>query len=61
MYKSRGGKGIKGMQTIDDDFIEDIVMSTTHNDIYFFTNKGRVYTIKGYKIRKLQELQGVLQ
>lgn len=48
--QNRGGKGIKGMQTIDDDFIEDIVMSTTHNDIYFFTNKGRVYTIKGYKI-----------
>ena len=42
--QNRGGKGIKGMQTIDDDFIEDIVMSTTHNDIYFFTN------IKGYKI-----------
>ena len=48
--QNRGGKGIKGMQTIDDDFIEDIVMSTTHKDIYFFTNKGRVYTIKGYKI-----------
>ena len=48
--QNRGGKGIKGMQTIDDDFIEDIVMSSTHNDIYFFTNKGRVYTIKGYKI-----------
>ena len=48
--QNRGGKDIKGMQTIDDDFIEDIVMSTTHNDIYFFTNKGRVYTIKGYKI-----------
>ena len=48
--QNRAGKGIKGMQTIDDDFIEDIVMSTTHNDIYFFTNKGRVYTIKGYKI-----------
>lgn len=48
--QNRGGKGIKGMQTIEDDFIEDIVMSSTHNDIYFFTNKGRVYTIKGYRI-----------
>lgn len=46
----RGGKGIKGMQTIEDDFIEDLLMSTTHHDILFFTNKGRVYKLKAYMI-----------
>ncbi len=48
--QNRGGKGIIGMQTIDDDFIEDIFMTSTHNEINFFTNTGRVYKIKGYKI-----------
>lgn len=48
--QNRGGKGIKGMQTIEDDFIEDIVMTTTHKEISFFTNKGRVYKIKAYII-----------
>jgi len=48
--QNRGGKGIKGMQTIEDDFIEDIVMTTTHKEISFFTNKGRVYKIKAYRI-----------
>ena len=46
----RGGKGIRGMQTIDDDYIEDLFMSRTHNYIMFFTNKGRVYRLKCYEI-----------
>lgn len=46
----RGGKGIKGMQTIDDDYIERMVMTTTHHDIMFFTNTGRSYRIKAYEI-----------
>ncbi len=48
--QNRGGKGIKGMQTIEDDFISDIIMTHTHNYINFFTNKGRVFRLKGYKI-----------
>ena len=48
--QNRGGKGIKGMQTIEDDFIEDLVMSTTHHYIMFFTNLGRVYRLKAYEI-----------
>ncbi len=48
--QNRGGKGIKGMQTIEDDFIEDLFMTTTHHYIMFFTNKGRVYRIKAYQI-----------
>jgi DNA gyrase subunit A len=46
----RGGKGIKGMQTIEEDFIEDLLMTTTHHYIMFFTNKGRVYRLKAYEI-----------
>ncbi len=46
----RGGKGIKGMQTIDDDFIEELFMTTTHHYLMFFTNKGRVYRMKAYEI-----------
>lgn len=46
----RGGKGIKGMQTIDEDFIEDLLMTTNHHFIMFFTNKGRVYRLKAYEI-----------
>ncbi len=48
--QNRGGKGIKGIQTIEDDFIEDMVMTTTHHTILFFTNQGRVYRLKVYKI-----------
>ncbi len=48
--QNRGGKGIKGMQTIEDDFIEDLLMTTTHNYIMFFTNLGRVYRLKAYEI-----------
>ena len=46
----RGGKGIKGMQTIEEDFIEELLMTTTHHYIMFFTNMGRVYRLKGYEI-----------
>lgn len=46
----RGGKGIKGMQTIDEDFIEELLMTTSHHYIMFFTNKGRVYRLKAYEI-----------
>lgn len=48
--QNRGGKGIKGMQTIEDDFIEDLFMTTNHHYIMFFTNKGRVYRLKAYEI-----------
>lgn len=46
----RGGKGIKGMQTIEDDYIEDLLMTTTHNYVMFFTNYGRTYRLKAYQI-----------
>ena len=48
--QNRGGKGIKGMQTIDEDFIEDMFMTTTHHYLMFFTNTGRVYRLKTYEI-----------
>ncbi len=46
----RGGKGIKGMQTIDDDYIEDLLMTTNHHYLMFFSNQGRVYRLKAYEI-----------
>ena len=48
--QNRGGKGIKGMQTIEEDYIEDLLMTTTHHYLMFFTNFGRVYRIKAYEI-----------
>ena len=48
--QNRGGKGIKGMQTIDEDFIADLLMTTTHHYLNFFTNLGRVYRLKAYEI-----------
>ncbi len=48
--QNRGGKGIKGMQTIEDDYIEDLLMTSTHNYLMFFTNMGRVYRLKAYEI-----------
>ena len=48
--QNRGGKGIKGMQTIDQDYIEELFMTTTHHYIMFFTDKGRVYRLKTYEI-----------
>ena len=50
--QNRGGKGIKGMQTIDEDYIEDLLMTTTHHYLNFFTNQGRVYRLKAYEIPK---------
>ena len=46
----RGGKGIKGMQTLDEDYIEELMMATTHHYIMFFTNTGKVYRLKAYEI-----------
>ena len=46
----RGGKGIKGMQTIEDDYIEDLLMTTTHHYLNFFTSYGRLYRLKAYEI-----------
>lgn len=48
--QNRGGKGIKGMQTLEQDFIKELFMTTTHHYILFFTNTGRVYRLKGYEI-----------
>ena len=48
--QNRGGRGIKGMQTIDDDYIEELLMTTTHHYLMFFTNTGRVYRLKAYEI-----------
>lgn len=48
--QNRGGKGIKGMQTIEEDYIEDLLMTSTHHYLMFFTNMGRVYRIKAYEI-----------
>ncbi len=46
----RGGRGVKGMETIEDDYIEDLLMTTSHHYLMFFTNTGRVYRMKGYEI-----------
>ena len=48
--QNRGGKGIKGMQTIENDYIEDLFMTTNHHYVMFFTNQGRLFRIKGYEI-----------
>ena len=48
--QNRGGKGIKGMQTIEDDYIEELLMTTTHHYLMFFMNTGRVYRLKAYEI-----------
>ena len=46
----RGGRGIKGMETIEDDYIEELLMTTTHHYLMFFTNTGKVYRLKAYEI-----------
>ncbi len=46
----RGGRGIKGMETIEDDYIEELLMTTTHHYLMFFTNDGKVYRMKAYEI-----------
>ena len=48
--QNRGGKGVKGMQTINDDYIEDLMMTSTHHYLLFFTNTGKVYRLKAYEI-----------
>ncbi|HIS31783.1 MAG TPA: DNA gyrase subunit A [Candidatus Limivivens intestinipullorum] len=48
--QGRGGKGIKGMQTIEDDYIDELLMTNTHHYLMFFTNNGKVYRIKAYEI-----------
>ncbi len=48
--QGRGGKGIKGIQTIENDYVVDMIQTTTHHDMLFFTNKGRVYKLKVYKV-----------
>ena len=48
--QGRGGRGVKGMQTLEDDFIEELMMTTTHHYLMFFTNTGRVYRLKAYEI-----------
>lgn len=48
--QNRGGKGIKGMQTIDEDYIEELFITSTHNYLMFFTNLGKVFRLKAYEI-----------
>lgn len=48
--QNRNGRGVQGMGTHDDDFVEHLLTTSTHNHILFFTNKGKVYRIKGYEI-----------
>ena len=48
--QNRGGKGIKGMATIHNDYMEELLMTTTHHYLMFFTNMGRVYRLKAYEI-----------
>ena len=48
--QNRGGKGIRGMQTLENDYISEMLMTSTHDYLMFFTNKGRVYRLKAYEI-----------
>ena len=48
--QNRGGRGIKGMQTLDEDVTERMFVTTTHHNVLFFTNKGRIYQMKAYRI-----------
>src|SRR5699024_1224700 len=48
--QNRGGRGIQGMGTHEDDFVEHLVSTSTHDTVLFFTNKGKVYRLKGYEI-----------
>ncbi len=51
--QNRGGRGVQGMNTLDDDFVSQLVTTSTHNQVLFFTNKGRVYKLKGYEVPEL--------
>ena len=48
--QNRGGRGVKGMQTLEDDYIDEMFITTTHHNLLFFTNTGRVYKLKAYEI-----------
>ena len=48
--QKRGGKGIQAMTTKEDDFVENVMITSTHSDVLFFTNKGRVYKLRAYEI-----------
>ncbi|ARJ50889.1 DNA gyrase subunit A [Staphylococcus lutrae] len=54
-YRSqhRGGRGVQGMNTLEDDFVSQLVTTSTHDHVLFFTNKGRVYKLKGYEVPEL--------
>ena len=56
--QNRGGKGIKGMETIDEDYIEELLMTTSHHYMMFFTNTGRVYRMKAYEIPEASRRRG---
>ncbi|MFB3195729.1 DNA gyrase subunit A [Staphylococcus pseudintermedius] len=51
--QNRGGRGVQGMNTLDDDFVSQLVTTSTHDHVLFFTNKGRVYKLKGYEVPEL--------
>ncbi|HAR6522883.1 TPA: DNA gyrase subunit A [Staphylococcus pseudintermedius] len=51
--QNRGGRGVQGMNTLDDDFVSQLVTPSTHDHVLFFTNKGRVYKLKGYEVPEL--------
>ncbi|EGQ3475566.1 DNA gyrase subunit A [Staphylococcus pseudintermedius] len=51
--QNRGGRGVQGMNTLDDDFVSQLVTTSTHDQVLFFTNKGRVYKLKGYEVPEL--------
>ncbi|QLK85210.1 DNA gyrase subunit A [Staphylococcus sp. 17KM0847] len=51
--QNRGGRGVQGMNTLEDDFVSQLVTTSTHNHVLFFTNKGRVYKLKGYEVPEL--------
>src|SRR5699024_9327377 len=48
--QKRGGRGVQGMGTHEDDFVEQMIATTTHHTLLFFTNLGKVYKIKGYEV-----------
>ena len=54
-YRSqhRGGRGVQGMNTLEEDFVSQLVTLSTHDHVLFFTNKGRVYKLKGYEVPEL--------
>lgn len=51
--QNRGGRGVQGMNTLEDDFVSQLVTTSTHDHVLFFTNKGRVYKLKGYEVPEL--------